>query len=366
MNEDIKYSRATNESNVATASSVYFDDVSVRHWQTTQALQVAQVSEYYPFGLAINPLAYNRNAVNKNDYLYNGKELQDDFGLGWMDYGARMYQPELGRWMAVDPLASKYYSISPYTYVANIPTRLIDPNGMEIDWDVDNKKEKRELKKTVREMKRSSETFRKEWKQLKKSESVYTIHASKGHDKAMAVMGGGDPGQGRFDGKYGERADPNSDLASLGDVTPNGTGGDIMINTEVIGNNQGNILEQTLGEEITHAMQYDNVVGGDPNKAFNDNMPGLLDQEFEAKTITGMILQESNMYRSSNISDIEATPIRYGAGLSSGTQNIGSYSTRYGLWRGALDMYGGYGGISTDTPGAVTNSDPKLLKKLIK
>ncbi len=140
------YTYVTNESNVPTASSVYFDDVSVRHWQTTQALQVTQVTEYYPFGLAINPLAYSRNSVNKNDYLYNGKELQDDFGLGWMDYGARMYDPALGRWSSVDPMAEKMRRHSPYNYAFDNPVIFIDPDGMApytdlnfLDWMAENK-----------------------------------------------------------------------------------------------------------------------------------------------------------------------------------------------------------------------------------
>jgi uncharacterized protein RhaS with RHS repeats len=46
-----------------------------------------------------------------------------------------MYDPSLGRWHCNDPMAEKYYSISPYVYVANNPIRLIDPNGMEITGD---------------------------------------------------------------------------------------------------------------------------------------------------------------------------------------------------------------------------------------
>jgi RHS repeat-associated protein len=62
--------------------------------------------------------------------LYNGKELQTDFDLNWLDYGARYYDPAIARWGQVDPMAESYYSTSSYAYVLNNPIGLIDPNGM--------------------------------------------------------------------------------------------------------------------------------------------------------------------------------------------------------------------------------------------
>ncbi len=61
--------------------------------------------------------------------MYNGKELDRMHGLDWYDYGARHYDASIGRWMCVDPLAEKYYPISPYAYCNNNPVMLIDSDG---------------------------------------------------------------------------------------------------------------------------------------------------------------------------------------------------------------------------------------------
>jgi RHS repeat-associated protein len=68
-------------------------------------------------------------------YGYNGKEKDDEIKgeANSLDYGARIYDPRVGRWMSTDPLESKYPSMSAYNYVANTPIMAIDPDGREVE-----------------------------------------------------------------------------------------------------------------------------------------------------------------------------------------------------------------------------------------
>ena len=94
---------------------------------TDEAGNVDEVNDYYPFGGLMS-----NGCNNVQPYKYNGKELDQKGGLDWYDYGARMYDATLGRFMKTDRFLEKYVSLSPYQYGANNPVNNIDINGDSI------------------------------------------------------------------------------------------------------------------------------------------------------------------------------------------------------------------------------------------
>ena len=110
--------------------------------------KIVEENNYYPFGLKhsgynndTKAFVYENEMVtlqdiagnNPNQYKYNGKEFQDELGLNLYDYGARNYDPAIGRWMNIDPLAEQMRRWSPYNYGFDNPMRFIDPDGMGPD-----------------------------------------------------------------------------------------------------------------------------------------------------------------------------------------------------------------------------------------
>jgi RHS repeat-associated protein len=95
--------------------------------QVTSA-DIKQINHYYPFGLNMEG-NWQGGLAGQNKYQYNGKELNQDFGLDWNDYGARFYDAALGRFFTKDRFAEKYKNLNPYQYAANNPIVNIDVNG---------------------------------------------------------------------------------------------------------------------------------------------------------------------------------------------------------------------------------------------
>ena len=108
----------------------HLGNVRLSYKQGMSGLEIVEEHNYYPFGLQHK--GYN-NVVNGSEhpYKFNGKEHQEELGLDWYDFQARNYDPALGRWMNIDPLAEQMRRHSPYNYAFDNPIYFIDPDGMK-------------------------------------------------------------------------------------------------------------------------------------------------------------------------------------------------------------------------------------------
>ena len=108
------------------------DHLGSASWVSDKAGKGIQHLYYLPWGEELD----NQRATDyASRYTFSGKERDEETGYSY--FGARYYNSDLSIWLSVDPMADKYPGLSPYTYCANNPVKLVDPDGRDIYVDGD-------------------------------------------------------------------------------------------------------------------------------------------------------------------------------------------------------------------------------------
>ncbi len=109
-------------------SNVYFDKLTLR----VERGRLLEETHYYPHGLPMGNIGSTAVGHVPNRVKHQGNEYIKDAGLNWMDFNFRQYDPQIGRFLGVDPLAASggQDRFSPYAAMGNQPETAVDPNGL--------------------------------------------------------------------------------------------------------------------------------------------------------------------------------------------------------------------------------------------
>ncbi|WP_127129660.1 DUF6443 domain-containing protein [Pseudoflavitalea rhizosphaerae] len=122
---------------------VFFNDLSVVH----RTGPLIEETHYYPFGLSIAAISSRAFGKLQNNLKFNGgSELNEGLGLFLYETQFRLYDPQLGRFWAIDEMAEKYADWSPYVFALDNPVLLNDPTGLDPTPEEEEKEKKKNAK----------------------------------------------------------------------------------------------------------------------------------------------------------------------------------------------------------------------------
>ena len=106
---------------------VFFDQLMVR---LTKA-NLLEENHYYPHGLPMGNIGSTAMGFSPNRLKHQSNEYIKDAGLNWMDFSFRQYDPQIGRFLSVDPLAAGTDMLSSFAAMNNQPESMVDPLGLQ-------------------------------------------------------------------------------------------------------------------------------------------------------------------------------------------------------------------------------------------
>jgi len=298
---------------------------------------IVSATDYYPFGYAMEGRGFSSDNYR---YGFNGKE-KDTEGMGGggstYDYGFRIYNPQIAKFLSVDPLTRKYPMLTTYQFASNTPIMAIDLDGLEAELVIDKtfnlKGELIKVEKTINitiGVVNNSSTTMSEYdlvsfvqNGLNNFKNELILEGYKVNITVVPLV----PGREEIDSKFYINIVDNV-LNPDGTSNPNAAG-----HTEEIGNSQDNVMQlkqgltstesqRTLSHEFGHALGLRHPknelsqTGSDPLSNLDINFdPNNLMRQSSVKISTGAIIQNSGVdLNSSQVNTISNQIISDGAG----------------------------------------------------
>ncbi len=160
---------------------VFFDNLQVTHIRGP----ILEETHYYPFGLTMAGISSKAlNGIAENKKKYQGYESNKDFDLNTYEAFYRTHDPQIGRWWQVDPKPESALQYSPYVSMNNNPISLTDFLGDIVEYERGegvSKKEFRQFKREIRQMRRNSSTFGAMFKEFKKDKNTTYTYVARNH-----------------------------------------------------------------------------------------------------------------------------------------------------------------------------------------
>jgi RHS repeat-associated protein len=259
-------------------------------------------------------------------YKYNGKEYQDELGLNMYDYGARNYDPAIGRWVNMDNYSELAHELTPYRYSFNNPIQFKDPDG-NFELDAETAKNNPELVKFLQGLvdnwKNQTDEFKNAYYEtsgMNETQVLEMLTYGSGPKLEVANLDTDTDGDGKED-NFVNGNTPRYNFPLGKDRNVNDGKGLVRIDDDVVNAfaNASNRLDKQAGEVLLESTVYHEGVHYGRNKTgisvqISDSVGNNLEagKEFEKKAY-GMDISRQNsktfVENKQKISSLQPMPI---------------------------------------------------------